>query len=118
MLEIFDEDLFHMGGDEVNVDCWNATEEITDYLKKKNLELSRDNFIALWNTFQSKGNAPKAKLSRNLVETNFEFTNSCIMFSLKSTERSKQRTAREPKQTYWDIVDFRLSINRAPHGVR
>lgn len=55
MLEIFDNDLFHMGGDEVNVKCWNDTEEITKYLKKKGKDLEHDTFIELWNEFQQKG---------------------------------------------------------------
>jgi len=55
MLEIFDNDLFHMGGDEVNVNCWNHTKEIRDFLTKNGKQLSHDNYIDLWNTFQERG---------------------------------------------------------------
>lgn len=55
MLEIFDNDLFHMGGDEVNVHCWNETSEITRYLQNMGKDLGHDSFIDLWNTFQQKG---------------------------------------------------------------
>ena len=26
--EMFDTDIFHMGGDEVNLNCWNTSQEI------------------------------------------------------------------------------------------
>jgi len=55
MLEIFDNDLFHMGGDEVNVNCWNTTTEITQYLIKNSKDLSQESFTELWNDFQQKG---------------------------------------------------------------
>jgi hexosaminidase len=55
MLEIFDNDLFHMGGDEVNLDCWNSSSEITDYLRKNGKDLSHDSFIDLWSNFQARG---------------------------------------------------------------
>ena len=31
-LELFDTDVFHMGGDEVNMNCYNTSQEIRDYL--------------------------------------------------------------------------------------
>ena len=37
MLDTFTGSAFHMGGDEVNVNCWNTTQEITDYMDKKQL---------------------------------------------------------------------------------
>ena len=35
MSELFQSDIFHMGGDEVKMDCWNETQEIVDWLAKK-----------------------------------------------------------------------------------
>ena len=26
-------DMFHMGGDEVNLNCWNSSQEVRDYLE-------------------------------------------------------------------------------------
>ena len=33
--ELFDTDMFHMGGDEVNLNCWNTTKEIRDELRQR-----------------------------------------------------------------------------------
>ncbi|KAL1493405.1 hypothetical protein ABEB36_011466 [Hypothenemus hampei] len=44
--------VFHMGGDEVNVPCWNSSEEIINYIGSKNR--SEEAFLHLWGEFQSK----------------------------------------------------------------
>ena len=31
-LELFDTDVFHMGGDEVNMNCYNTSQEIRNHL--------------------------------------------------------------------------------------
>ena len=35
-LEMFDTDVLHMGGDEVNFDCWRSEKEFKDYMEKNN----------------------------------------------------------------------------------
>lgn len=35
MENVFDSDLFHMGGDEVQFDCWNTTEQIVRWMQEK-----------------------------------------------------------------------------------
>lgn len=45
---------FHMGGDEVFMPCWNQTEEIVDYMKKKNYDRTTEGFLKLWSEFQGK----------------------------------------------------------------
>ncbi|XP_072160633.1 chitooligosaccharidolytic beta-N-acetylglucosaminidase isoform X1 [Bemisia tabaci] len=52
MHELFDSDLFHMGGDEVNMNCWNSTESIVNWMYEKNMNRSDDDFHELWNSFQ------------------------------------------------------------------
>ncbi|KAM6582603.1 hypothetical protein CsatB_009605 [Cannabis sativa] len=37
MREIFPFELFHLGGDEVNTDCWNTTPHVKEWLQDKNL---------------------------------------------------------------------------------
>ncbi|CAG7832847.1 unnamed protein product [Allacma fusca] len=54
LLDIFDNELFHMGGDEVKLDCWLENAEITDYLKKKGKNNTQETLIELWGEFQSK----------------------------------------------------------------
>ncbi|CAB3247641.1 unnamed protein product [Arctia plantaginis] len=46
--------LLHMGGDEVFFNCWNASEEITNYMRQKNYEISLNGFIDLWSEFHEK----------------------------------------------------------------
>lgn len=46
-------DLFHFGGDEVNLNCWNTTEEIVNYLEEHGMNRSDDSFLKLWGDFQA-----------------------------------------------------------------
>lgn len=53
MLEQFKPDIFHMGGDEINFNCWNSTESIKEWMKDNKWGLEEGDFIKLWNHFQS-----------------------------------------------------------------
>lgn len=44
----------HLGGDEVFMQCWNATKEITDYMQMKGFKLDKDGFLQLWSEFQER----------------------------------------------------------------
>lgn len=45
----------HFGGDEVFIQCWNSTKEITDYMKTKNYSSAEtEGFLQLWSEFQEK----------------------------------------------------------------
>ena len=48
--------MFHMGGDEVNFDCWARDPGIVDWLKQNNYPTtpaeSTEGFIKLWANFQ------------------------------------------------------------------
>lgn len=55
MSELFQSDIFHMGGDEVKMDCWNETEEILTWLKARSLSgRTNDDFLYLWSHFQNR----------------------------------------------------------------
>jgi len=55
MIEDFEQpDIFHMGGDEVNINCWRSANIITDWMLKKGWDLSDKSFYLLWNYFQEK----------------------------------------------------------------
>ncbi|XP_073974431.1 beta-hexosaminidase 2 isoform X2 [Rhodnius prolixus] len=47
-------DLFHMGGDEVHIPCWNASTEITDYMTAQGIPRTKEGFFTLWSDFQKK----------------------------------------------------------------
>ena len=53
-LELFDTDVFHMGGDEVNMNCYNTSKEIRDYLENDNKIGTEEDILDLWRTFQTK----------------------------------------------------------------
>lgn len=46
--------IFHMGGDELFIPCWNSTDSIIEYLKNRTTE----SFLSLWSFYQE--NALKA----------------------------------------------------------
>ncbi|XP_076280865.1 beta-hexosaminidase 1 [Lasioglossum baleicum] len=55
MLQDFQPDIFHMGGDEVNLNCWNSSDVITNWMQSvKGWDLSESSFYKLWDHFQSK----------------------------------------------------------------
>lgn len=54
MFKQFNPDIFHMGGDEVNFNCWNSTDSIVEWMKnEKGWGRTEQDFIQLWNLFQS-----------------------------------------------------------------
>ncbi|XP_057664989.1 chitooligosaccharidolytic beta-N-acetylglucosaminidase isoform X2 [Diorhabda carinulata] len=54
MLEQFDPDIFHMGGDEVKFDCWKETPRIVEWMVNKgwNSTDPEKDYVKLWNYFQ------------------------------------------------------------------
>ncbi|XP_076621956.1 beta-hexosaminidase 1 [Colletes latitarsis] len=55
MMEDFQPDVFHMGGDEVNINCWNSSISIKNWMQAvKGWKLSESNFYKLWNHFQER----------------------------------------------------------------
>lgn len=44
--------LFHMGGDEVSVSCWNSSARIQQWMKHKGWKLEEKDFMRLWGHFQ------------------------------------------------------------------
>jgi len=47
-------DIFHYGGDEVNLNCWNTTDEIVQWMKSNNHSLTEDSYYEQWGVFQEK----------------------------------------------------------------
>ena len=54
MVRDFEPDIFHMGGDEVNIKCWNSSNVIKDWMTAKGWNLTSASFIQLWDYFQTK----------------------------------------------------------------
>lgn len=59
LVEYIDPEIIHMGGDEVFMECWNASESLRSWLNNRGWNLEEEiNFINLWGYFQE--NAMKA----------------------------------------------------------
>ncbi|CAH4037655.1 unnamed protein product [Pieris brassicae] len=54
MADIFNPDIFHMGGDEVSEKCWNTSQEIQQFMIQNRWDLDKKSFLKLWNYFQTK----------------------------------------------------------------
>ena len=55
MNDLFQSDVFHMGGDEVNFSCWNETAEILSWLRSRDRnDQSKEDFLYLWSHFQNR----------------------------------------------------------------
>ena len=68
-LELFDTDVFHMGGDEVNMNCYNTSKEIREHLELENKIGTEEDILDLWREFQTKVCSRKiSKISKKLVK--------------------------------------------------
>ncbi|XP_057331254.1 chitooligosaccharidolytic beta-N-acetylglucosaminidase-like [Microplitis mediator] len=54
LLEDFEPDVFHMGGDQVNRNCWQSSEVIKRWVNTTDSKLSDADFIHLWASFQKR----------------------------------------------------------------
>ncbi|XP_068249176.1 chitooligosaccharidolytic beta-N-acetylglucosaminidase-like [Palaemon carinicauda] len=55
MVEFFSPiDLFHHGGSEVNLNCWNTTDEITNWMTENGYGLDDNAYYKQWSVFQEK----------------------------------------------------------------
>ncbi|XP_065169045.1 chitooligosaccharidolytic beta-N-acetylglucosaminidase-like [Atheta coriaria] len=53
MVEQFDPTVFHMGGDEVNENCWKSEDNIVSWMTERNMTIDDPGFMKLWDHFQS-----------------------------------------------------------------
>lgn len=60
LFELFQPDIFHTGGDEVNVNCWNTTKEIADWVFNKYGALEEKQYLDLWGLFLNVSTTAKA----------------------------------------------------------
>ncbi|XP_043240748.1 chitooligosaccharidolytic beta-N-acetylglucosaminidase-like [Amphibalanus amphitrite] len=53
--DVFQPDLFHIGGDEINLNCWKTTPEIAAFVKEKGGDPTDDEeYMKLWIQFQER----------------------------------------------------------------
>lgn len=71
-------DLFHMGGDEVSVSCWNSSTEIQQWMKAQGWNLEESDFMKLWNHFQTN--------ALNRLDKSLNGTQPIVMWTSRLTE--------------------------------
>ncbi len=55
MSELFQTDMFHMGGDEVKSRCWNETDTVLKFMNQSGWDRTTDEgFLKLWSYYQNK----------------------------------------------------------------
>ena len=55
MADLFQSDMFHMGGDEVNMRCWKETETIVEWMADKGWQTDlEESFLKLWSYYQNR----------------------------------------------------------------
>ncbi|XP_021924900.1 chitooligosaccharidolytic beta-N-acetylglucosaminidase isoform X2 [Zootermopsis nevadensis] len=54
MFALFEPDIFHMGGDEVNFGCWRSSPEIVNWMTSHHLGQTDDDYLQLWDIFQKR----------------------------------------------------------------
>lgn len=65
MFELFNPDVFHMGGDEVSTACWNTSEVIRNWMHAQGWGLEEKDFMKLWGYFQDQALAKVDSLTPN-----------------------------------------------------
>ncbi|KAL7732024.1 hypothetical protein ACLKA6_015787 [Drosophila palustris] len=53
MFKLHNPDVFHMGGDEVSVACWNSSETIRNWMTARGWGLTEADFMRLWGHYQT-----------------------------------------------------------------
>ncbi|KAI1311281.1 hypothetical protein EDD11_003527 [Mortierella claussenii] len=57
VLPLFQDQYVHAGADEVNINCWNSTDSIVEYMKKNHISTDKAGFDRILDTFVTKQHA-------------------------------------------------------------
>jgi len=92
MIEAFGPiDMFHYGGDEVNLNCWNTTEEIKNWMMSRHGSLEADKYYAEWSVFQEEAR-------KRLIEANANQTVPGILWTSHLTEKGRAAQYLNPEE--------------------
>ena len=112
-IQRFKPDIFHFGGDEVNVNCWNTSKEIVDWMQKQGKTRTERDFLDLWNNFLVKAtNAFNSKTKEEIP---------LVVWSSKMTEEA-HLTKYLNNRTYivhlWNVATDKSIPNILNNGFR
>jgi len=89
--ELFSPDMFHMGGDEINLNCWKTTPEIADYVESLGGDRTDDEeYMKLWIDFQQRAYGLWSKVSNRSMPL--------ILWTSHLTQRPATETKLDPSQ--------------------
>ena len=100
MADLFQSDVFHMGGDEVKFYCWNQTEEVLQFMKDQGWGREKEDFLRMWSYYQ---NASLAQL-----DAAFGREQDVIFWTSSLTDGGTAPLYLDPKRyivQYWDTWD-------------
>ncbi|XP_065656615.1 chitooligosaccharidolytic beta-N-acetylglucosaminidase-like isoform X1 [Hydra vulgaris] len=89
--DLFNPDIFHAGGDEININCWNTTSEITDWLHKNYKGVGENEFMKMWGMFLQKS-------SQKIFEANANKELPLILWTSKMTSINYLNKYMDPKK--------------------
>jgi len=109
IFDMFDTDVFHMGGDEVNFNCWNTTEEFIDHMKENNKVGTKKDYLELWRRFQRRAynlvkDSNNGKRIPAIIWTNSMTEDGVEKYLLKS-DYIIQLWAKSDDETILDIIN-------------
>lgn len=112
--QLFEPDIFHAGGDEINLNCWNTTTEITNWMHQKYGGVSEKNFMDLWSMFLQKS-------SSKIYEANNNKELPLILWTSKMTSKEYLMQYMDPKKhivQIWTATNNDELANIVENGFR
>ena len=61
--------MFHMGGDEVNFNCWRSADEIKTWLASRGMTGTKEELLDMWKSFQEQAAAKVGRFVKLLEIT-------------------------------------------------
>jgi len=89
--ELFNPDIYHAGGDEISLNCWNSTKEVSDYMKQKFGGVQERDYMELWDDFIVRSSA-------KIYEANNNKELPLIMWSSHITSKEYLNKYLDPKK--------------------
>ncbi|KAI8422559.1 hypothetical protein MSG28_006359 [Choristoneura fumiferana] len=77
-----------MGGDEVSERCWNASDDIQQFMMQHRWDLDKSSFLNLWDYFQRKAQEKvyKETIGAHLTSAGRRFTTTALQLWLLTTK--------------------------------
>jgi len=97
ILEAFNPEFVHMGGDDTSFKCWSNSPEVTNFLSQQSREVNSRELFELWNTFQT---TAFTKLSESMEETGLSQQVKPMIYS-----SSFVKNYVDPKQYYVHLLE-------------